>query len=609
MKLIAALGPNKGLVVNLEEKPEWIIGRDPDQCNFVIEDTTVSRKHCKIYKTAEGFVLKNLSTTNPTEVNDERIDEYLLQEKDKIKIGDTYFTFTALSEEEIEEIPEEIKEEETREPIEPFTQKVLEEKTIIEEKPIIEPSEEVLFPKEETSDETIFEESLDELPSSLILESAFILRVISGPNAGSEFGMEKSKSYIIGKDPASSDIIFTDLSVSKNNTKITIDENKNIFVEDLGSKNGTYVNNVKIEEKTQITSNDLITVGTTTFLIVGKEAAQETIYSPAPTFEEKKEGVKEEIKVEKEILKTSWKKQIIPIRHLLFAGSFIIIFFVSFLSFFALFRAKAVSVPKKEPTNEIKKIMERYSDVQFSYNPSSSNLLLVGHVLSGIDKQELLYDLKQLNYISNIEDTIIVDEGVWKDFNATLSSQEDFKSIALHANQAGKFIVEGYVKTPEAYQKLTDYINTNFPYLNQLENKVIIDQILQVEIATKLFKNNFPSVTFEIISGELVLAGRINKDKTKEYENILNEFKRTPGITSVKNLAIASTEDVARVDLTDKYRITGSAQYDGKSFSVVANGKIITLGDVLDGMRVTLISSNAILLEKDDIKYKINFSP
>ncbi|KKK60786.1 hypothetical protein LCGC14_3020880, partial [marine sediment metagenome] len=104
----------------------------------------------------------------------------------------------------------------------------------------------------EDLDETIFEESEEEMPVPLVIESPFILKVVSGPNAGSEFGMEKSKSYIIGKDSTLADIIFADLSVSGQNTKITIDENNNIFIQDLGSKNGTYVNNKQIKEKTNI---------------------------------------------------------------------------------------------------------------------------------------------------------------------------------------------------------------------------------------------------------------------------------------------------------------------------------------------------------------------
>ncbi len=41
------------------------------------------------------------------------------------------------------------------------------------------------------------------------------------------------------------------------------------------------------------------------------------------------------------------------------------------------------------------------------------------------------------------------------------------------------------------------------------------------------------------------------------------------------------------------------SKFDGKSFSVVANGRIVTLGDLLDGMIVTTIdqSEDAFLSE------------
>ncbi|NGX28790.1 MAG: hypothetical protein K940chlam1_00977 [Candidatus Anoxychlamydiales bacterium] len=590
MKLIAELGPLKGLVLNLEEKDEWILGRDPDQSTFVLEDTTVSRKHAKIYKTEEGYVIKNLSTTNPIEVNDERVDEYILEEGDKIKLGDSIFLFTALSEEDLEEEPEEQEEkieEELKEPKEEIIEEKVSKKSL------------------EDLDETIFEESEEEMPVPLVIESPFILKVVSGPNAGSEFGMEKSKSYIIGKDSTLSDIIFADLSVSKQNTKITIDENQNIFIEDLGSKNGTYVNNKQIKEKTPVSSNDLITLGTTTFLIVEREAAQETIYSPAPSFEFEEEKEKEE----KQKKETVWKKQFIPTRHLILAGSGLVIFFVIFLSFFALFKAKDIEIVKKEPTSEIENILKNYKDVEFSFNPSGANLFLVGHVSTMIDKQELMYDINNLNFIKNVEDNIVIDEYVIKDFNEVLNEEEDFRSVYTYSNKAGNFIVEGYVKTPTNYQNLTDYINTNFPYLDKLQNKVIIDQVLQIQIATKLAQKDLSGVTYVLTAGKLVLAGTFDKSKTKAFNELLEEFKKTPGIYSIKNLAIGSSETDARIDLSNKYKITGWAKYDGTNFSVVANGKIITVGELLDGMIVTGVSEKAVLLKKGDLKYKINYSP
>ncbi|NGX48556.1 MAG: hypothetical protein K940chlam5_00144 [Candidatus Anoxychlamydiales bacterium] len=596
MKLIATEGPLKGQVLDLKEKDEWILGRDPTECSFLLEDTTVSRKHAKIYKTKDGYVIKNLSTTNPIEVNDERVDEYILEENDKLKIGDTLFVYTALEEADLKEEPKE----------EVALEEVSEEKEAPSPKEDDDDEEEIEEEKEkikEPTDETIFEAE-EETPLSLLIDAPFILKVISGSNAGSEFGMEKSKSFIIGKDVAQADIIFSDMSVSKQNTKITIDENSDIFVEDLGSKNGTYVNNKKIEEKTKITPHDLITLGTTTFLVIEKEAAQETIYSPAPTFE-----VEEEKKEEKEELakKTIWKKQFIPTRHLIFAGSFIIIFFIIFLSFFGLFRAKDIEVVKKMPTEKIQNIIKDYDTIEFSFNDASANLFLVGHVLTSIDKQELMYDLKALSFIKNIEDNIVIDEITVKNFNDSLNEEASFRSVFSLANKPGNYVLDGYVKTAANYSGLSSFVNSNFPYLDKLENRVVIDQILQVQIATLLTKNGF-TLSFEMISGKLVLAGRYNKKQASSYKALMQEFLKTPGIHSIKNLAIPSDGMMARIDLTSKYKITGWAKYDGHN-SVVANGKIIISGDTLDGMDVTNVSENAILLEKDDIKYKINYSP
>ncbi len=564
MKLIAQEGPLRDLVLDLDKGKDWIIGRDPDQTNFLLEDTSVSRKHAHLYKTDEGIFIKNLSTTNPTEVNDSVIDEYLLEENDKVKIGDNIFLFTGESEKEVKH--KEIKKEEKQEY------------------------------------ETIYEEPEISFPT-MTSDTPFVLKVISGPNAGAEFGIEKSKEYIIGKDPNQADIIFTDLSVSKQNTKISADADGNIFIEDLKSKNGTYINNTPVIEKTQITHQDLITVGTTTFLIVSKEAAEETIYSPAPTFEVEEEA---EEKEEKKV--SVWKKQFIPTRHLIFAGSITIIIFVIFISFFGLFKSHEIEIAEKEPKEAIQNALEKYEDLEFSYNPSSASLFLTGHVLTSIDKQELMYDLDQLTYINDIEDNVIVDEFVWKDFNNVLNEIEAFRSVSLHSPKAGIFVISGYVADPKTAEELTDYINSNFPYIDKLQNKVVIEEVLQAQIASQLAAQNMSGITFEIIAGELVLAGRYNKKEEKDLERLITEFKKTEGIHFVKNLAIPSSASAARIDLSNKYKITGYAKYDGENFSVVANGKIVSLGGLLDGMQITSITPDEILLEKDELKYKINYS-
>ena len=575
MILFGLEGPFKGETINLDDNELWLFGRDENQCNFVIDDSSVSRKHLKIIKTDDGYLLNNLSETNPSEVNDEVIDQYVLKEGDKIKIGNSLFLFT---ESENEEVKEDNKEE----------------------------IEEIEEPPKEEKDETIYEEPIEDVPYSLIDESPFILKVISGPNAGAEFGMGKNRKYIIGKDPNISDIIFTDLSVSRKNSEISVDEEGNIYLEDLSSKNGTFLNGTQIKEKAKVEFQDVITIGTTSFVIVSKEESFETIYSP-PTFEkEEKAEEKQEKKIEEKEL--SWKKQFIPKSHLTVAGVAIVVIFVLFLSFFALFKSHNVEVVKKEPVKEIENIVQRYNDIQYSFNQAGGNLFLVGHVLTAIDKKELFYELNQLGWIEKIDDNVIIDESIKKNFNDTLFDMEEFRSVYIHTPKAGEFILEGMVQFPQNFEALQEWVNNNFPYLDKLKNEVVINQILQAQVASIITKYNMFGINFEVISNELVLAGRYDENKLTEFNEFLKELKKTKGINSIKNLAVVSTESSARIDISDKYKITGYSSYDGVNFSVIVNGKIITLGDLIDGLKITKISQDTILLEKDDIKYTISYS-
>src|SRR5262245_13915217 len=94
-RLIADDGTLQGLVLSLDKGEEWHIGRDPDSNQLVLQDSKVSRQHGLLRKAAEGFLLENLSQTNPISVNGKPLTTpVLLKEKDKIKIGGSTFTFT-----------------------------------------------------------------------------------------------------------------------------------------------------------------------------------------------------------------------------------------------------------------------------------------------------------------------------------------------------------------------------------------------------------------------------------------------------------------------------------------------------------------------------------
>lgn len=621
--LIAEEGPHRGLILNLEEGGEWLIGRDPDRVDFVIEDTTVSRKHARITKTPEGIYLKNLSRVNPVLVNDAELTEpALLKEGDRVLIGNTVFLFSeemmpgsgvtiqkggtkkkqqAGYDDIFGDAPDEEEEEEEEAPAEP------------EAPP--EPKAEEGWPStppkapEKTAYDTIFEETGEEepIPFNLTQETPLLLKVIAGPNAGAEIGLDKGRVYTIGKDPNSSDIVFQDLSVSRNHARLGVDNDGIIDIEDVGSKNGTVVNGAVIAGKQTVTPQDLISLGTTVFLIVDREAPQETIYSPVVSSYETHKSSEVEAPVTEEAPLTDWKTERIPTKYLILAGSVAAIFLIMFLSFFSLFKSKGLEIAQKEPQKAIQEALAKFTDVQFSYNPSSGKLFLVGHVLTPVDYQEMKYRINQIGFIMSTEDNVVIDEGVWKMMNDVIGENTGWRGVSIHSPSAGKFEVTGFVPTTTVATQLSEYLTVNFPYLDRLNNKVVVEEVLNSQLQGMIATSNLGGLTYQLANGSVILTGRYNENMASQFHQLIKEINAVPGIAQVKNFAIASHPDMAGVNITQDYQVTGSSIYDGRGYSIVLNGKIYTLGDLVDGMKITSILTNAILLEKDGLKYKIDY--
>lgn len=600
MHLIAEEGPLRGMIINFDEGEEWVIGRDPSHADFVLEDTMVSRKHLLCTKEPDGIVIKDLSNTNPVLVNDHTIGEtYLLHEGDKVQIGQNLFLFSEETPPMIEEPASFSKKIPAAEEKPAHKEPMAQEPEVPEEK--LEPA-----PQEEISAfaptyDTIYEEK--ELPFQMLGESPFLLKVVSGPNVGAEYGLDKGKSYLIGKDPNIADIIFNDLSVSKQHAHIEIDEEGTVAISDLGSKNGTFINGKKITQREAISPKDVISLGTSSFLIIDQSAPSETIYSPIPSYET---PPSEETVIEEPI---SWKKQIIPTKYLVMAGSFASILLIVFISFFSLFKSEKVEVVKRDKAQEIKTAIAKYPAVNFSFNPAGDTLFLTGHVITVVDHQELLYDIHQLRFVKNIEDTIIIDELVWKNTNEVLADNPLWRGISLHGTSPGKFVLTGYVKTPPEKEQLDEYMNQHFPYLDKLENKVVVQNLLLQEIGAKILEQGFGAIQYGLMDGELVLSGFYDEKHTEGYTSLKEDLDHLYGVRHIKDLAIASSPQSARIDITKEYQVTGSATYDSKGFGVIINGQILTVGDLLKEMIITEISSNTIYLEKDGAKYKISYSP
>jgi predicted component of type VI protein secretion system len=69
-----------------------VIGR-ADECDISIHDILLSRRHCRIQPTDDGWVVTDLNSKNGTHVGEERIERRLLKDGDVLMLGKTIVRF------------------------------------------------------------------------------------------------------------------------------------------------------------------------------------------------------------------------------------------------------------------------------------------------------------------------------------------------------------------------------------------------------------------------------------------------------------------------------------------------------------------------------------
>jgi pSer/pThr/pTyr-binding forkhead associated (FHA) protein len=103
----------------------------------------------------------------------------------------------------------------------------------------------------------------------------FQVTMRSGPTPGKTFLLEKEETSL-GRDLAN-DISISDPEVSRRHARFVMQDD-NIFVEDLGSTNGTFLNGERISAMQQLRAGDVITFGENIVLVFEK-----TSYDPDAT--------------------------------------------------------------------------------------------------------------------------------------------------------------------------------------------------------------------------------------------------------------------------------------------------------------------------------------
>ncbi|MBI3211256.1 MAG: type III secretion system inner membrane ring subunit SctD, partial [Simkania negevensis] len=345
-----------------------------------------------------------------------------------------------------------------------------------------------------------------------------------------------------------------------------------------------------------------------------RETTRETILSPPSRIDQiylREEEKEKQIALKENEIKKDWKKMVIPTRHLALAALFIFLLILGLGGVFSLFKSKKIEVAAVDYSGEIRKVLKNFPEVEFSYNSSNGKLFILGHVLTEVDHQEMIYLLRSLSFIQSnqdIEDNVIIDELVWTNSNALLAKNPNWRGVSLTSIIPGHFVLRGYVASLEEATKLSEYLNLNFPYLDRLDNQVVVENTLQAEIQSILLEGGFSSVTFQFASGELILVGNVASDKQKNLNEALKTFKKLRGVRTVKNLTVLTKTSRELTDLSGKYTVTGSSKRGKVNQYVVIGGRILSKGDSLDGMRITAIEANAIFLEKDGTKYRINYN-
>lgn len=94
------------------------------------------------------------------------------------------------------------------------------------------------------------------------VKNQFALRVSSGFNQGALITLSKKKS-VLGRSFKAA-IPLEDDKASREHTQI-VNENGKFFVLDMGSTNGTYLNDVLLAERRELKAGDLIRIGSSVF--------------------------------------------------------------------------------------------------------------------------------------------------------------------------------------------------------------------------------------------------------------------------------------------------------------------------------------------------------
>ncbi|SFH83919.1 FHA domain-containing protein [Tindallia magadiensis] len=115
------------------------------------------------------------------------------------------------------------------------------------------------------------------------------IKIVEGPDQGKIISLSE-QAVLVGRDPTQCHLILTDEEASRRHARFSRDPTGALWVEDLDSRNGTYVNEKWIQEATKINKEDRLRIGSNRFKI-DEAVATETASDGIGAMKESKECV------------------------------------------------------------------------------------------------------------------------------------------------------------------------------------------------------------------------------------------------------------------------------------------------------------------------------
>src|SRR5271165_4327408 len=102
---------------------------------------------------------------------------------------------------------------------------------------------------------------------------SFVLRFISGKYQGGEFPIATDKQILVGRS-SDLDMVLVEDMVSRKHARINLQAD-GIWIEDLGSTNGTFVNGEKIK-RARLKEGDRILIGTSILKVIAGDGSTDS---------------------------------------------------------------------------------------------------------------------------------------------------------------------------------------------------------------------------------------------------------------------------------------------------------------------------------------------